>query len=767
MRVRKRNGTYEPLMETKIQRSIVQAIISTGAMLHTEGVVRLVNRVMEQLPGGVDMVESETIGGVVESVLMESGHFDAAKRYILYRSQQGGELLEPDNTMLGDYIHGTKYARYIESKGRRETFNETVDRWAQQHRDHFGADILGSLASKTLGDPASKDLFEQAVNAVRRKDLFPSMRAFQFGGKAVSELNARQYNCTFIRAEREDVFQKILYMLLCGCGVGYSVQHCHVEKLPAVETVDRDIVQHHTVGDTIVGWCEALRFLIASYMGGKALEMPAGGDWITDAKKGVYVEFDYSRIRAKGTPLVTSGGRAPGHMGLKESLEQIRAILNKASGRKLRPVEVHDIICWIAVCVLSGGIRRSSLIALFSPEDTEMLYCKAAGNFEPRSAGNMGLNSQREMANNSGVIVRNSYSHSVVGDSNYLFRRLIETGQQNYGDPGFLFVNHLDEGTNPCGEIGLNPVFGGAQFCNLCEINGATCEGVEDFTNRCRLASLLGTLQAAYTRFDYLGWETEYSTQREALLGISIMGIYDNLALFKDAELLRQGVEAIREVNEAVASVVGINAAARLTTIKPGGTAPLEAAKAGIIPASGITPHHAAYYFRRVTASKTEPLARAVYETNPHLVEEKPDGDWSIVFPIHTNGVVLDDVSTREHVDMIMHVYKNWVKPGTVVGLQTHNVSCTVVCGDDDLDWLVDHLWSNRDSFAAMSFVPPTLDTLYAYAPRKAVRTHWDKERWNQLVSMTKPMDFANIVEHGDNTERRDAIACAGGVCEI
>jgi len=461
---------------------------------------------------------------------------------------------------------------------------------------------------------------------------------------------------------------------------------------------------------------------------------------------------------------------------LRKCLETIRELLHQAQGRKLRPIECHDVICHIAEAVLSGGIRRSSLISVFSPDDTEMLYCKAHGNFRPAYGTDPGLNSHRQMANNSAALQRDVANRET-------FDRVVRVAQENFGDPGFIFLSNSDHGTNPCGEIGLHPreavkrkgtitLETGFAFCNLCEINGALCEDASAFYTAAKAAAFIGTLQAAYTQFDYLGIVTEMIAKRDALLGIGIMGIMNNPDLLLDAEVLQTGASIVREENRRVAKLIGINPAARLTTIKPGGTAPLEAS-AYVPVASGIHPHHARRFFRRVTANTNEPPAVEFRRINPHMVETKPDGDWSIVFPqqVDENAVTIKEQLAEDFLSSVFLVYENWVANGTTErgmaispGL-THNVSATVTLRDNEMADILDTIWENRHRIAAMSFAPFLLDTNFPFAPRQEVSTPEDEARWNDIVSNYRDIDWENLTEETDGTVHTQDPACVG-VCD-
>lgn len=555
-------------------------------------------------------------------------------------------------------------------------------------------------------------------------------------------------NCSFTLIDRIRAFQEIFYLLLCGCGVGYSVQWRHVEKLPKLGIVNESDVRHFVIPDTIEGWADALGYLFQSYL------------------EGFYAEFSYHQIRPEGSPLKTSGGKAPGHLPLKRCIERVRRVLRNAQGRKLRPIECHDIICFIAEAVLAGGIRRSSLICLFSPEDTEMLYAKAKGQFDPVN----GINPQRVMANNSAIFLRDKVNWSD-------FERVLRIAAEGWGEPGFFFTNNLDYGCNPCGEIGLNPVIQrliegaikkltGISFCNLSEVNIAACATVEEFLLACRAAALIGTLQAAYTDFPYLGEITEEIAKQEALIGVGLTGMVDNPDLSTNTRVLRDGAQMVVKTNQEWARKLGINVAARCTTVKPSGTSSLWLGCVG----SGIHPHHARRYFRRITANPLEPPAQYFKKVNPHAVEVKPDGDWALVFPVEapSNAITVKEERAVDFLNRVFLTFENWIVPGTArpdssPGL-THNVSCTVTVREDELEEVQRTVWENRHRVAAMSFAPYSLDTIYPHAPREEVH---DEGRWNELISLWKPVDWSSFKEESDETNLGAVVACEGAACEI
>jgi len=743
---RKRDGkTLQGFDPGKLRKAISLAWADSVGEVDEQVVAAVVRTVLHSLSG--EIVDVETVQDAVETSLMRHGQFTVAKAYILYRHQRQ-ELRQirakaVDSKGLADYIHAGKYARYIPELRRREVYAETVERVEGMHLGRF---------------PEMASEIQEAFDLVREKNVLPSMRSMQFGGPAILSNHNRIYNCSFTLIDRFDAFSEALFLLLSGCGVGYSVQFDHVEKLPVIAYVDPKLVEHHIVEDSIEGWGEALKALLRSYQDGTNLEL------------------SYFKIRPAGTPLKTSGGRAPGHLKLKESLERIRGVLSAAQGRKLRPIECHRILCHAADAVLSGGIRRSAMIALFSLDDSEMMYCKT-GNWytnEPWLAN----------ANNSVVLKRDEVRKKQ-------FKRLFSMTRQ-WGEPGFYFTNDHDYGTNPCGEIGLNPklvidettqqklrkqdisvevgdTFTGWAFCNLCEINAAKFTSFEDFVKAAKAATLIGTLQATYTKMPYLGWVSETLAAREALLGIGMTGMLDTPSIACHPDYQRQVAGMIRQWNAEYAARLGINPAVRTTCVKPSGTTSLELGCVG----SGHHAHHARRYIRRVTADELEPVFQAFKAVNPHMCVRKPDGKWVIEFPVEAppGATVKEDLSALEFLDMVKSTQQNWVLPGTAdisisPGLN-HNVSNTAQVRPEEWEDVAEYLWQNREFFTGVSLLPASGDKDYAFAPNEEISTPEDEHRWNDILRNYKPVDYTALIEDDDSTDLKGEVACAGGVCSL
>lgn len=745
--IKKRDGqTLQPFDVAKLRRAITAAWKEAVVADDEKAVNAVVKTVIHSLGVG-DVVGVEVIQDAVETALMKHGKFAVAKSYILYRhKRQEARAVRSksvDTRALSDYIHASKYARYLPERQRREVYGETVARVEAMHVQQF---------------PALKEEINAAFDLVREKRVLPSMRSMQFGGAAVMANHNRLYNCSFTHIDRMEAFSEALFLLLSGCGVGYSVQFDHVENLPTISYIDTKRVAHHVVEDTIEGWADALRALLRSFQDGTNLEI------------------SYFQIRPAGAPLRTSGGRAPGHLKLKEALESIRDILSGSQGRKLRPIECHKIMCHAADAVLSGGIRRSAMISLFSLEDSEMMFCKTGNWFskEPWFSN----------ANNSVVLKRDDVKKKQ-------FKRIFSMTRE-WGEPGFFFTNDYDYGTNPCAEILLNPrltidatvkdrlqakgvhaavgeTYTGWAFCNLCEINAAKFTSYEDFVEAAKAATLIGTLQATYTKMPYLGWVSECLAEREALLGIGMTGMLDTPRISCDPEYQRLVAGQIKVWNAEYADRLGINPAARTTCVKPAGTTSLLLGCVG----SGHHAHHARRYIRRVTADDLEYVFQAFRAANPGACVRKPDGKWVIEFPVEApaGAIVKDDLTALQFLQMVKSTQQNWVVPGTANTTWTpgaaHNVSNTVQVKLDEWDDVADYLWQNREFFTGVSLLASTGDKDFAFAPNEAVCTAADEHRWNTLVNDYVAVDYTALVESNDTTNLKGEVACVGGVCAL
>lgn len=612
-----------------------------------------------------------------------------------------------ESEILSDIIIHNKYAKYTPELQRREVWDEIVTRNKDMHIRKF---------------PELTEEIENAYKFVYDKKVLPSMRSLQFGGKTAEINNSRMFNCAYLPIDDYRSFSEIMFLLLSGCGVGYSVQFHHIENLPEIRKPLK--TKRFLVGDSIEGWADAVKALMKSYLKGNPLPL-----------------FDFRDIRPKGATLITTGGKAPGSEPLKIALIHIQSILErKQEGDKLTSVECHDIICHLADAVLSGGIRRAALIALFNLDDEDMLSCKFGDWWE--------LNPQRGRANNTAVLLR-----SKIEKETFLqLWKKIELS--NSGEPGFIFTNDKDSGTNPCAEINLKA----NQFCNLCEINASDLNSQEEYNARSKAAAFIGTLQASYTDFHYLRDVWKKTTEKEALLGIGMTGIASGKVLGLN---MKEAAKVVLEENERVAKIIGINKAARTTTVKPSGTtSPL------LGTSSGIHAWHAEYYLRRIRLGKNEPLYTYLSIYHPELLEDdffKPTIQSIISIPQHApEGSILRNESAMDLLERIKKVNKEWIKPGHRKGSNMHNVSATVSLKPEEWESVGEWLFENKEYYTALSFLPQDLGS-YTQAPFQDIT----EEEFNKLKSHLHSIDLSKVIEINDNTNLTDNQACGGGNCEI
>ena len=609
--------------------------------------------------------------------------------------------------ILSDITTYMKYSKYVPGKQRRETWEELVTRNKEMHQEKY---------------PALKEEIEKVYKLVYDKKVLPSMRSLQFAGKPIELNNSRIFNCSFLPIDDQRSFSEVMFLLLSGCGVGYSVQTHHIDKLPEIKRPTK--TKRFLVGDSIEGWADSVRILCKSYFTGSPLP-----------------NFDFRDIRPKGAQLITVGGKAPGPEPLKECLFQIQKIFDrKENGDKLTSVEVHDIACHIADAVLSGGIRRAALIALFDLDDELMLTSKFGNWWEE--------NPQRGRANNSAVVMRHAITEKEFFD---LWKKIELSGS---GEPGIYFSNDKDWGTNPCCEIALRPY----QFCNLCEVNVSNVESQEDLNERVKAASFIGTLQASYTDFHYLRDIWKKTTEKDALLGVGMTGIGSGAVLQYN---LKESADIAKEENARVAELLGINKAARVTTVKPSGTSSLVLGTS-----SGIHAWHNDYYIRRIRVGKNEAIYTYLSINHPELVEDdffKPTIQAVISVPQRApEGSILRTEDVMDMLERVKLFNTKWVKKGHRKGANTNNVSATVSIKEGEWEKVGQWMWDNKETFNGLS-VLPYFGGSYTQAPFEDIT----EEQFNELITHLHNIDLTKIVEFGDDTNLMDQAACAGGACEI
>jgi ribonucleoside-diphosphate reductase alpha chain len=604
-----------------------------------------------------------------------------------------------------------KYAKYKPELNRRETWEELVTRNKNMHIKKY---------------PELADQIEEVYKSVYSKKVLPSMRSLQFGGKPIEISPNRVYNCAYLPLDNPDSFHEIMFLLLGGTGVGYSVQNHHVNQLPPINKPYTKRTRRFLIGDSIEGWADAIKVLMKSYMGDR---------------RSSKIVFDYSDIRAKGALLVTSGGKAPGPQPLKECIVKITGILDsKEDGDQLTTLETHDIVCHIADAVLAGGIRRAALISLFSADDDAMIGAKSGHWWEEAP--------QRGRANNSAVLMRHKITKEFFMD---LWKRVELSGS---GEPGIYLNNDKDWGTNPCCEIALRPY----QFCNLCEVNASDIESQEDFNTRVKHAAFIGTLQAGYTDFHYLRDVWRETTEKDALIGVSMTGIGSGTVLGYD---MKKAASVVKRENNRVAKLIGINPAARCTTVKPAGTTSL-----ALGTSSGIHAWHNDYYIRRIRVGKNESMYKYLVKSHPELIEDdyfRPHDTAVISIPQKApEGSILRDESPFDLLERIKKVAMEWVQPGHRKGSNTHNVSATVSLKQQEWKYAGEWMWENRDCYNGLSVLPYDGGT-YTQAPFEDI----SKVKYDYMMKSLTEIDLSNIYEGEDETDLSGELACAGGACEI
>ncbi len=753
--IRKRDGSLVDFDKTKITRAIEMAMRSVGEKDTTianniaTGITRkLVNKKKR------DQTFFPTVEGVqdmVEEQLIRCQYPATAKAYILYRAEHArkreryGEVPQrvralaqesakyfTDNPM-GELVYLRTYARWIEKEGRRETWIETVDRYIDFMREN-------------LGDKLTDGEYAEVRTAILKQEVMPSMRLMQFAGEPARRCNTCAYNCSFIAPTKLRDFSEIMYLSMQGCGVGFSVESRFVEQLPQIQRqVEQKKVPRHRVADSKEGWCEALEIGLKTWY--------EGND----------VKFDYTLVRPSGARLHTMGGKASGPEPLRALLDFARESILSRQGRRLRTLDVHDIICKIGECVVSGGVRRTAMISLSDLDDRDLRRAKH-GQFyltEP----------QRTVANNSAVyedtptntelldewlaLMKSGSGERGIFNRGSLSKTIPQRRLDYFKERGFLDGNgmvHGPIGTNPCGEILLQS----KQFCNLSEVIARSNDTREDLVRKIKIATILGTYQSTLTNFNYISKEWLENCQAERLLGVSITGQWD-CAAARDAGTLLELRETAVQTNKEYASRFGVNQSTSVTAVKPSGTV-----SQTLNCSSGIHPRHAPYYIRRIRISATDSLFSLLKDQGvPHHPEvgQSPDTATTYVleFPVKSpeETACKDDLTALDQLEYWKRVKQNYTE---------HNPSATISVGRDEWIEVINWLQKNWDMVGGLSFLP-RFDHVYQLAPYEPI----NKERYEKLMQNFPILDFSKLVmyEHSDETEQKRELACAGGLCEI
>lgn len=614
--------------------------------------------------------------------------------------------------LLSNIAHYRTYRKYIPDLKRRESYAECIDRY-----ESFMIDQCPQIKNEII----------DAVEWVRAGKILPSMRLLQFAGASAAKNNMRAFNCTAVNIMSHSIISEIVYVLLSGAGVGYSVRKRHIMQMnPIVAHPFIDDQSTFVIPDSIEGWAQAFKRLFNSYFT-ENVSAP---------------QFDYSQISAAGIRL-NSGVIAPGPEALKKSLEMIETRLIKARGRRLTSLEVSDIICIAADCVVSGGVRRSALIALFDWDDNLMLYSKHFGANPDWYKDHP----YRERANISAAL-------NLFTTTRYQFDIVFGAMQSGFGDPGIIWFCNDDGLVNPCAEIALKHAGG----CNLTDVNMSAICNPYEFGQAVKHAAILGTAQATLTNFPFLSdvWKKQF--EEEALVGVGLTGIQDNINLF-NPRLLSWGAAIVKSTNKKFAGKLGINPAARTTTIKPSGTS-----STVLGCSSGIHNRFSEYYIRRMRISETEPLAKYLLNNlNPLFIESAARSKYDVVvgLPIHCPNYI--ERSLEENYDIALTANKHWVKNGHNYGDDTNNVSLTLTPMDHEWQWLREKMWDDRGVYRGISVFPKD-NTHYVQAPYEAI----SKEKYEEMVKyLPLDLDLTKIMEAEDTTDMESVVACAGGKCDI
>jgi len=741
--VRKRDGRVVPFDQIKITNAIAKAMHVTGEAKSHEDAQKVSEQVVTALAKKFPkehIPTIEEIQDVVESELILMDYAKTAKAYILYRADRAEirekkrEIPEHVKTLaeeskqyfrnqLAEFVYYRTYANWIPEEGRRETWIETVGRYMDFMREN-------------IGNKLTEAEYEEVRTAILRQEAMPSMRLLQFAGKAARKTNVAAYNCSYIAPEKLEDFAEIMYVSMCGTGVGFSVESQNVQKLPQIKKQTGKKLSTHVIDDSKEGWCDALTLGLKTWFDGKD------------------IDFDFSQLRPAGARLKTMGGKSSGAAPLRALLAFSRAKILSRQGRRLSNIDVHDICCKIGEIVVAGGVRRSAMISLSDLDDMEMRNAKM-GQFwmtEP----------QRAMANNSAVY--NAKPDATTFMEEWLSLAQSRTGERGIFNRGSLpnqiperrlkalkgDVSHI--GTNPCGEILLQS----KQFCNLSEVVARAEDTEETLLTKTRIAAILGTYQSTLTNFPYLSKQWRENCEKERLLGVSITGQWDCPAVRDEAMLTKMREYAI-EVNKEYTKRFGINASTSITCVKPSGTV-----SQTVDAASGMHPRHAKYYIRRVRISATDGLFQMMKDQKMQYFPEvgqslSAASTYVLEFPVKAPDAAItkNDITALDQLE-------HWKK--VKVNFTEHNPSVTVSIGDNEWVGVANWLYDNWEMIGGLSFLPRE-DHAYLMAPYEEIT----KERYEEMAAKMPAIDFSQILlyEKDDQTDVKKELACVGGVCEI
>lgn len=743
-KIQKRNGKIVPYDREKIKKAVGRALLSTfeAPVIKSELVAEKVEQKLsawkeQQVQYAVPSVE--LIQDLVEKSLMEAGYLATAKAYILYRQKhaeiraQKGEIedeyrdrvLEDKKYFTSQYsqfIFYQMYSRWRAEWGRRETWTETISRFVDFMREN-------------LGEKLSDSEYEEIREAILRQKVCPSMRLLWSAGDACRESSVWAYNCSYIAPVKPEDLGEIMYILMCGAGLGFTVESENVEQFPQIKKQTGQVLPPYAIEDSKEGWAKAFVLGMKSWY------------------EGLDIVFDYSNIRPAGARLKTAGGRASGPDPLRRLMEFTRSKMLSKQGKRLRSIDLHDIICKIGEIVVAGGVRRSALISLSEFGDASVRDAKK-GQFyltEP----------QRSLANNSAIYDEKPPMEEFLEEWLSLIKsRSGERGIYNRGSLQKQLPQRRWEklkgvsqvGLNPCGEIYLRS----KQFCNLSSVVVRADDTRESLFYKIKMATLLGTYQSMLTNFKYLSKEWEENCQEERLLGVSITGYYDN-EIVRDDTFLEELRDYAIKINCEFAERFGINPSTAITCIKPHGNS---GQLLGV--GSGMHPWFSQYYVRRVRISAADPLFTFAKDQGiPYHPEVGQSAESAITyvleFPVKApeKAITKDEVSAYE-------LLKEWER--LKLHFVEHNPSVTIYVGPDEWIDVAHYIYKNWDIIGGLSFLPRS-DHVYELAPYQSI----SKEEYEQRSEKLGNIDFAKLAlyEASDTTSGAREFACVAGVCEI
>jgi ribonucleoside-triphosphate reductase (thioredoxin) len=741
--VQKRDGRIVPFDESKIINAVSRAMQVTQEGNHKDDAEKVAEQVVTALAKKFTkehIPTIEEIQDIVETQLILMDFPKTAKSYILYRknraevremkrsipervAQLAAESKKYFRNQLSEFVYYRTYSNWIPEEGRRETWIETVGRYV-------------GFMKENLGDKLTEAEYDEVREAILNQEAMPSMRLLQFAGKAARATNVAAFNCSYIAPQKPEDFAEIMYISMCGTGVGFSVESQSVQKLPQIKKQIGKKLEVHVVPDSKEGWCEALTLGLTTWFDGKD------------------IDFDFSELRPAGARLKTMGGKSSGPAPLRALLSFARTKILSKQGRRLSNIDVHDICCKIGEVVVAGGVRRSAMISLSDLDDPEMRAAKT-GQFyfsEP----------QRSMANNSAVYTEKPSADQFLEEWLSLIKS--KSGERGIFNRGGL-VHQLPErrkkilkgaitrlGTNPCAEILLQP----KEFCNLSEVVARAEDTEETLTKKMRVAAILGTYQSTLTNFPFLSKEWKKNCDTECLLGVSITGQWDCKTV-RDGNVLRKLRDYAIEINKEYAKRFGVNPSTAITCVKPSGNL-----SQTVDSASGLHPRHAKYYIRRVRIASTDSLFQMLKDQKiPYFAEVGQSVSaattYVVEFPVKApeSAVTKNDLTAHDQLEYWKTVKNNYCE---------HNPSVTISVGNNEWLTVANWLYENWDILGGLSFLPRE-EHAYLLAPYEEIT----KERYEEMMAKLPQIDYSRVLlyEGEDTTDIKKELACVGGVCEI